>query len=304
MRRTSKEQSVLLAGFGALVWGIGACSTTTELTPQPIPTAKTPDYVQVPHPAGFTIGDVQALFVGNNALSKEAIQSCDADYRKLREATQSEDELRQGARELVKQDPVKYHWCFYGKIVELEEVLKTGAFIDEKQKKVLDTYSFLVPIARSYMKEFQDSRYTRWAIRHYRHLSQIVFLQKVDQTPAMTAELVEVNNPFGLWREPASKRSILEKYHIGSGPEASPSAVPMLIPPMEAPQSAAAEPAAGASPAVETAPVAETPPAVEAAPIAETAPAAEAVPAAQPEVERYPAAEQAEPVPAPVPAAP
>lgn len=69
------------------------------------------------------------------------------------------------------------------------------------------------------MQQFHDSRYLRWAIRHYRSLSQVVFYSKVNQSPQMTAELTEVINPFGLWRETASSAgSVLEKYHMARTP--------------------------------------------------------------------------------------
>lgn len=219
--RTSRQTCVrpLLAAL-ILTLGFGACSTT-EVAPVPPPKISPPEYVQVPHPAGFDVNDLAVIFQDPKALKMEAVQACDADFLKLSKLTQSQEELRQGARELIKSDPVLYHWCFYGKLLQLEEFLKTAAYIDEKQKKVLETYSFIVPIARGFMNEFQDSRYLRWAIRDYRHLSEWVFFRKLDQTPAMSAELTEVTNPFGLWREPAAEGgSILEKYHLTKTPAA------------------------------------------------------------------------------------
>ncbi|MCM2276850.1 MAG: hypothetical protein NDJ89_02090 [Oligoflexia bacterium] len=223
-------------------WG---CSTT-ELRPIPPPVLAAPKYVEVPQPAGFDISDISAIFVDKRAPAAESLTGCDADYRKLQKLTQSEDELKQGMGELVKADPVAYHWCFYGKILELERFLKTADYVDERQKKVLEAYGFLVPLARGFLSEFHDSRYLRWAIRHYRGTSEWVFFQKLDQAPRMTAELVEVANPFGLWREPAASRSVLEKYQlVKEQPQPEASASPkMIFPPAEA----EAEPATESSP--------------------------------------------------------
>ena len=50
-------------------------------------------------------------------------------------------------------EPVKYHWCFYGKLLELEEKLKTEPYVDVRQDRVLKTYQFLVPIAKAFAEE-------------------------------------------------------------------------------------------------------------------------------------------------------
>jgi len=197
----------------AWLLGIGGCSTT-ELKPAPAPTVAAPDYVRVPHPAGFDLTDVRAIFASREAPAPDTLKECQADFLKLKSVVRTTDELQRGTRELIKNDPVRYHWCFYGKILELEASLKSTDYIDVRQKSVLATYDVLVPIAKAYMKEYRDSRYLRWAIRHYRNLSEFVFFQKVNQNARMTAELTEMSNPFGVWREPASAGSVLEKYGI------------------------------------------------------------------------------------------
>lgn len=252
-------------------WLISGCSTT-ETTPAAMPTLTAPEYVKVPHPGGFDVSDVTSLFVDPTAPKAEALQDCDASYKKLRTLTQSDDEIRQGTRELIKQDPVSYHWCFYGKIVELETAMKKLEYVDQKQKKVLDTYAFLVPVARGFMSEYRDSRYMRWAIRHYKHLSEWVFYRKLEQNPGMTKELVQVTNPFGLWREPASEKSVLDKYHLGKSATPTPSSAPMIFPPADQPETAAAPVAAPATP-VEAKP-AEAAPVVPTAPLTPDAPPA------------------------------
>ncbi len=236
---------LITATLAAWVFGVGGCSTS-EVNPNPAPTALPPPYVQVPHPAGFDMSDLRAIFTEYNAPKLEDLKGCDDHLKKLKSLTNSPDELTAGMRELVKTDPVRYHWCYYGKLLELEADLKTDAFIDEKQKKVLEAYAFLTPIGRAFMQEYHDSRYLRWAVRHYRLLSEWVFYRKVEMTPQMTAELVEATNPFGLLREPAAPRPVLEKYNIVKPNPKPPAALTAPMPPP--PESQAAVPASPAEP--------------------------------------------------------
>ena len=111
-------------------------------------------------------------------------------------------------------DPVRYHWSYYHTVLNIEESLQSEFYVDVRQKKVLEGYAFLVPIARAFSAEFHDSRYLRLATRHYRRLSENIFYRKLDLTPQMTSELVETSNPFGLWRDPTQERPVLEKYGI------------------------------------------------------------------------------------------
>jgi hypothetical protein len=199
------------------VLGLESCSTL-ETTAKPAPTVTPPEYVKVPHPAGYDMGDITALFSAPNAPSRESNKDCNTLVHLSRKTIRNDDEFKEAVGELVHQNPIAYHWCYYGKLLELESQLRTEPFIDERQRIVLQTYSFLVPVAQAFIAEFHDSRYLRWAIRHYRRLSPRIFFQQVEQTPKMTNELVEVANPFGLWREPpemGKKSSVLEKYHLG-----------------------------------------------------------------------------------------
>jgi hypothetical protein len=226
----------------------GAC-TTAEIAPKaPLPELP-PAYVQVPHPAGYAMSDLRAIFTTPLAPKPADLKDCDADFKKLHAATQSTSELLEGARELVRRDPVKYHWCFYGKVMELEDYLKADSYLDEKQKAVLDTYAILTPMARAFMEEYHDSRYVRWGVRHYRSVSEWVFYRKVEMTPQMTSELVEASNPFGLLKDSTPDSPVLEKYGIA---RAEPVALPpaaenaaALPPTMPATQPAV--PVAGAS---------------------------------------------------------
>jgi hypothetical protein len=301
---TPNRKHVADAAALAIAFGIAGACSTTEISPQAPPETAPPQYLAVPQPAGYELGDLTSMFVMKGAPTAEEIKTCDASFRKLWQLAQSVDERKQGVRELVRSDPVHLHWCFYGKIHYLEEGLKAESFIDVRQKSVLETYEFLVPIARAFISEFHDSRYMRWAVRHYRRLSEWMFYRKLDLTPQATSELVEAANPFGPWRETDGKYSILEKYGLAEvkpdltigTPTISKVSVedeakkPVLAPPVSTPATAAAAPPP--APSAEAAP-----PAPEAAPVA----AASAVP----EPAREPAAaEEAAPPAPPAEAAP
>ena len=229
-----KEKIAHLSGvfaFFALITAVG-CSTT-QLSPEPAPAPSPPPYVHVPHPAGTDLADLRAIFHDPTAPSAESTKDCEKDFLKLKKLAQNEEELRDGARELVSLDPVKYHWCFYTRLSELQESLASMQYIDEKQKKVLETYAFLVPVARGFLQHYHDSRYLRWSVLNYKRISEWVFFRKLELSPEETAELVQIANPFGLWREETAPDSILEKYGIvrPETPEA------FLMPPVpESPQ--------------------------------------------------------------------
>ncbi len=228
-----KSKTQYLFGILALMTGVGmnivGCSSTEMVsTPPPIP----PAYTSVPHPLTHDTSDLSQLFrEANNPKINEMIKNCDGDYLKLNALTQSKDELHQGLLELVKQDPVNYHWCFYGKLLELENTLSGEAFLDEKQKKVISTYQFLVPVAQAFVSLFHDTRYLRVAIDRYKKTSSFVFFRKLEVTSMGASELVEIEKPFGLWRDEKSAFTVLEKYHLGhpsTPPLAEPSAAPSL----------------------------------------------------------------------------
>jgi hypothetical protein len=178
--------------------------------------ASVPVYIQAPHPEGYGIGELKAVMALRDAPVSSFAWSCDEAFARLSAATQSLEEIKQGARELVKAEPLHYHWCFYSKIASLHERLLADQFIDQKQKLVLETYAFLVPIARAFMAEFHDSRYLRWAVKNYRVMSEWVFYRKLELSPQLTSELVDVSNPFGAWKDitPADKESLISKYGL------------------------------------------------------------------------------------------
>jgi hypothetical protein len=214
-----------MLGAGGAWLGVAGCSTTNTLSPhEPAKQVALPAYAYLPHPAGHTIGDVISLFEERTAPSRETLAKCEEDFRTLYSKVQSIEERTQGVRELVSRNPAASHWCFYSQILSLQEGLNQDEFVDQKQKRIMTTYEFLVPVARAFMKEFQDSRYLRWAIQDYRRLADLYFYRKLEMSPQMSSELVDVAVPVDE-RSPAQsggphpdsqKMSVLEKYKIGN----------------------------------------------------------------------------------------
>lgn len=192
---------------------VGAgCSTTQIIAPPP---PNPPEYLSVVHPRGADIGDLMAIFQDPTAPRDPSFsKSCDRDFRQLKSRSISIDEMNRGLSELVRRDPVHYHWCFYAKVLLVENELKKDQYLDQKQRIVLDGFDFLTPISRIFSSEYHDSRYLRWAVVKYKHLSEWVFYRKLDLTPAGTEELVQASNPFGLWRQLEQSAPVLEKYNI------------------------------------------------------------------------------------------
>ncbi len=239
------KHSVFLTSLLACwLFGVGGC-TTTELTPLAPPAPFLPPYLKVAHPAGYDLGDLRAIFLEKDAPTPDSLKDCDADFMKLRTLSVSVEEREVGAREIIKQDPVRTHWCFFSKLLEVEDtIVSPKSFIDERQKKVLDAYLFLVPISKAFMAEYKDSRYYRWTIRYYRRISESVFFKRVEISAPVTAELVEVTTPNGFPKEERPSRTVLDRYGLGGRQPASvtPSSTPVL--PMPNPVASAAPPVA------------------------------------------------------------
>lgn len=196
-----------------------SCSSTTVQKPKP-PLPEPPRFLRVPHPNAFTQTEILGLFEqnpgGRFSPSLGEMKGCDAKHRELLEKTDSLSERKKGAREFVSGDPVFFHWCFYAQLIELENGLSQDDFIRDRQKKVIEAYQFLSPIAHAFNDVYGDTRYLRWAIYKYRRLSERVFYRKLEMTPEMTAKMmIYTRKSYAMWRhpEPAS-RPILEKYGI------------------------------------------------------------------------------------------
>ena len=175
-----------------------------------------PEYAHVPHPGGYDLADLRSIFLEPRAPQPDTWATCDADFKKLKSLTEIPDEIERGARELVLRDAAKMHWCFYSKFIGIEtEMARPENYLEDKQKAVIDAYAFLAPIARAFRDEYKDTRYLRWAIVHYRRLSEWVFYRRLEPTPDSITKLAETpNNPFSKVRKDEEKRSVLEKYGI------------------------------------------------------------------------------------------
>ncbi len=208
--------------FWALGLGLGAfwvsCTTTQKELPPPMPPPEPPPYTRVSHPVGNDIGDVIVIFYKPESPDRKTLTDCDKDFRDLLSKTQVAEEIKQAANEFVKEDPVSYHWCFYSKVLDVEEGVQKQPFLFERQKVVVEGYEFITPIAKAFYREYRDSRYWRWAIEYYKHLSEFVFDERVNTTETTKQELVTGVPSFYGWRAPqeASKSEdrVIEKYGL------------------------------------------------------------------------------------------
>ncbi len=270
-----------------------AC-TTPGAPPAPLFPKEPPPYVQVPHPQGLDQGDLMAIFVEKGAPDPATLAECDQSLRLLREKTSDVSEWLEAARELVRNEPVAMHWCFYGKLYGLEARLKSLSFLDERQNWIIREFQTLTPLARAFQKEYQDTRYLRWAVNRYRSLSEWVFYRKLELSVDGIAALgPQALNPWGKVRPPRERipGSILERYGILQSPGvpvSTPGAELALLPaePAGGGRSPASEPApepspvAAASPSPEPSPVAVASPLPEPSPVAAASPLPESTPAA------------------------
>jgi hypothetical protein len=224
--------------YGLMIFGLTAlygCSSTVvvkDSTPLPV----VPEYVKVPHPAGFDQADLQAIFhspLAPKAVLGEFADTCDDEFRKLGQATHSIDEKKKGAMELVTQDPERMHWCFYAKIVRLQETLQGNTTWNTRQKKVVTTFEFLSPVANAYLELYHDSRYLRWASMYYSKISEWVFFKKVVPTPDSTLTLVKnAHSDLEPWvplktESEKNQDSVFAKYGITLAPTIASSQDPM-----------------------------------------------------------------------------
>ncbi len=289
-----------------------AC-TTPGAPPAPLFPKEPPPYVQVPHPQGLDQGDLMAIFVEKGAPDPATLAECDRPLRLLREKTSDANEWLEAARELVQNEPVAMHWCFYGKLYGLEARLKSLSFLDERQNWIIREFQTLTPLARAFQKEYQDTRYLRWAVNRYRTLSEWVFYRKLELSVDGIAALgPQALNPWGKVRPPKERipGSVLERYGVLQSPELAAPGVELAALPA-APTGAGRSPASAPSPVAAASPepapspvaVASPEPAPSPVAVASPEPAPSPVAAASPLPEATPAAALAPAVPTAAPAA-
>lgn len=202
------------------------CSSTTVVQEKPV-IPEVPEYVKVPHPASFELGSLRAIFYSPLApqdILGEFSKTCDGEFQKLVEVSNSKEERQKAATELVSGDPERMHWCFYGKISKLEEVLQSDTTWSTRQKKVFETFTFLSPVSNAFLEVYHDSRYFRWATQYYSKISEWVFFRKVTPGPEATMAIMQGVGNSGLepWvpvdTKTSKKESVFSKYGISLAP--------------------------------------------------------------------------------------
>ncbi len=215
------------AGSFLLLYVFFGCSTekANETTPRPR------EYLILPHPNGSDLMVLQKLFTDPLApTDKDFAETCDADYRKLKTLTPSPVEVAEGLRELVQNNPGQYHWCFYAKMRDLERDLAAGLTIEETQRRVLEEYGFLVPLARDFSVDFRDYRYLKWAIQRYLTVSEWVFFRPLQLTSNGMLEVGMEGNSHGLSLGGFDPPTVLLKYQMIQPANPEPS---RTVPPSE-----------------------------------------------------------------------
>src|SRR5688572_23958345 len=123
----SKKIIIVVLLAGAFLQG--SCTTTELLPKDPL---LPPVYTQVPHPMGMDVSDLAAIFIHQTAPKEDSFfKTCDENFQRLNTLTNSKEEKIRGVQELVKNDPVHYHWCFYGKLQKLDDEMKVVTYVEE-----------------------------------------------------------------------------------------------------------------------------------------------------------------------------
>ncbi len=179
--------------------------------------------LDLPHPVGLDYADLREIFFYPGAPKIAELNHCDKDINQLASLTSAKNEFQKGVRELVHADPQAYHWCFYGKLLGLVQDLRGDDYIDQKQKRTVETFQILVPVARALMEEVQDSRYLRWTVRSYQRLSEWVFYRRLELSPLGTSEMIGLGPDYVTERrENLSDESVIERYGIKPAPAREP----------------------------------------------------------------------------------
>ena len=241
----NRVKNPILAG---LLTVLTASCASTQVVRAPAALPELPKYSRVPHPNGFDLADLKAIFFHPSAPTgaREAFSdTCDSDFRKLAGATPLRHERSSGALELVESMPEDLHWCFYAKILKLQEVLQSDSTWTERQNRILETYEFLTPVANAFHDHYHDSRYLRWASQYYSKVSEWVFFKKVVPTPENTLLLTAgTRTSIEPWVAPASgakEPSVFSKYGLSLKPSVAGAPNPLESVP-RAPASIATDP--------------------------------------------------------------
>ncbi len=202
---------------------LASCSNLQVVEAPALPPKMAPA-LDLPHPMGFGVQELKSLFLAAGAPDRGGLAKCSSDLETLIAKTQLREEIRDGARELVTEDPARMHWCFYERLLSLEEGLRSATDLQTRQTLALTAYRMAVPLARAFQLEFKDSRYIRWAIQRYRAMSPSLFYRKVELTPEATLEMAVLENAFGAWKTEPTPQAVLTKYGLRAPVERAPAA--------------------------------------------------------------------------------
>lgn len=246
--------AVLMMAFTA------GCASTTVVEEKPV-IPEVPEYVRVPHPVNFELASLRAIFYSPLApqdVQGEFSKVCDSEFQKLAEVSNSMEERKKAANELVSGDPERMHWCFYAKISKLQEALQGDTTWTHRQKKVFETFTFLSPTANAFFEVYHDSRYLRWATQYYSKISEWVFFRKVNPGPDSTMALLDgaASSNLEPWipvdTKISKKDSVFTKYGISLAPSVASGTNPLdhaeRMPASKEPEVASAKPVAEEAP--------------------------------------------------------
>jgi hypothetical protein len=136
------------------------------------------------HPASLDFANLKTYLQSDQAPKAalgEFADRCDEDFSE------------KNARELVKQEPERMHWCFYAKISRLHDNLRDDTRWGVRQKMVTDAFKFLSPIAAAFEDVKHDSNYAEWEKAYSKKTSEWVFFKKIKQTPSRMPASVPIS---------------------------------------------------------------------------------------------------------------
>lgn len=149
---------------------------------------------RLPHPQGHTVSELRAMLERPGAPSAEELARCDFDYGAEKKLARSKEEFFTAFPHHVRSAPERYHWCFYSRLLSFIDLAGKAGEKDlgtERQQKLLESYLFIAHLARIFQTDFDDARYLRQAVHHYRTVSQSVYLQSLKPSPETLRQLEE-----------------------------------------------------------------------------------------------------------------
>jgi hypothetical protein len=150
------------------------------------------------HPGNDSNESLMFLIANSTTVENPDFSAhCDDEFKKINTSKGMYETLSQ-TQTLVAQDPEKYHWCFYLRLSQISSQLQKDQTFKDQQLHLIETYSFLTPVARSFFEVFHDSRYLRWATAFYQKKAEIVFMRKTVLSPQGTMELSN-SNPMAIY---------------------------------------------------------------------------------------------------------